>query len=207
MTQNSIMKKILLALSFAPFLGFGQQEMFDVCPLKIGQKIPENTKLIAMDGKSTTLKEAIGSKPTILVFFRGGWCPYCVQHLSALQEAKSEIEAAGFQIMAITPDTFDQLIKSDTASKADFSLYSDAGAVNIKAFGLGWKVSDELYNKYKGQYGLDLETWSGSKEHILPVPAVFVLKDGIIQFEYVNPNYSVRLTAETLIAVLKSMKI
>ncbi len=190
---------------FISFLSSAQQEMFDICPLKIGQKIPDNTSLTSIEGKKTSLKDALGIKPTILVFYRGGWCPYCVRHLSALQESKQQIDSLGYQIVAITPDQFDQLVISDTSSKADFTLYSDASAENIKAFGLDWKVSDELYTKYKDQYGMDLEAWSGEKHHTLPVPAVFIIKNGIILFEYVNPNYSVRLSPETLIALLKSL--
>ncbi len=170
------MKNICFAFLFISFLSSAQQEMFDICPLKIGQKIPDNTSLTSIEGKKTSLKDALGIKPTILVFYRGGWCPYCVRHLSALQESKQQIDSLGYQIVAITPDQFDQLVISDTSSKADFTLYSDASAENIKAFGLDWKVSDELYTKYKDQYGMDLEAWSGEKHHTLPVPAVFIIK-------------------------------
>ncbi len=40
--------------------------------------------------------------------------------------------------------------------------------------------------------------------HLLPVPAVFIAgKDSIIEFEYVNPNYKVRLSPELLLAGAK----
>jgi hypothetical protein len=41
---------------------------------------------------------------------------------------------------------------------------------------------------------------------MLPVPAVFlVTTNGLIQFEYVNPDYKVRLDPELLLAAAKIM--
>lgn len=49
---------------------------------------------------------------------------------------------------------------------------------------------------------MNLEEASGEKHHILPVPAVFIVDDNsVIQFEYVNPNYKVRLNSEILLKV------
>ena len=53
---------------------------------------------------------------------------------------------------------------------------------------------------------MDLEEWSGKKHHILPVPSVFIIKDGVIQFQHVNPNYSERLSPEILLSYLNALK-
>ncbi|ULT24851.1 redoxin domain-containing protein [Sphingobacterium sp. E70] len=37
-------------------------------------------------GGAIDIGKAISQKPTILVFYRGGWCPYCNLQLSGLQE-------------------------------------------------------------------------------------------------------------------------
>ncbi len=43
-----------------------------------------------------------------------------------------------------------------------------------------------------------------NKLFLLPVPAVFLVNtDGIIQFQYVNPNYTVRLKKEVILAAAK----
>ena len=60
-----------------------------------------------------------------------------------------------------------------------------------------------MYNKY--DYGLDMEWWSNSKQHILPVPAVFIVKNGMIQFQHVDPNYSKRWSANLILAMIKSL--
>lgn len=43
-----------------------------VCPLLNGAKIPEVTMTTA-DGERFDLAGAIKAKPTVLVFYRGGW--------------------------------------------------------------------------------------------------------------------------------------
>ncbi|MBK8550829.1 MAG: hypothetical protein IPL53_07105 [Ignavibacteria bacterium] len=67
-------------------------------------------------------------------------------------------------------------------------------------FGIAFKVADEIIEKYKS-YDIDLEASSGKEHHLLPVPSVFILgTDGIISFEYVNPNYKIRLDPDVLLA-------
>ncbi len=44
----------------------------EICPLLIGSKVPELT-LKTVAGKSFDLNTAIKAKPTVLIFYRGGW--------------------------------------------------------------------------------------------------------------------------------------
>jgi hypothetical protein len=73
-----------------------------------------------------------------------------------------------------------------------------------KAFGLAFRVDDELYERYKG-FNIDLENASGETHHLLPVPAVLIIgKDGRIRFQYVNPDYKIRLDAQVLLAAARA---
>ena len=48
---------------------------------------------------------------------------------------------------------------------------------------------------------------NGRNEGFLPVPAVFVVDtSGTILFEYINPDYSTRISTELLLAVLNELK-
>ena len=44
----------------------------DVCPILTGQKVPAVT-LQTIEGKPFDLTESIAKKPTVLIFYRGGW--------------------------------------------------------------------------------------------------------------------------------------
>ena len=152
---------------------FGQDEMYDICPIKNSEEIPKAT-IYTIDGKKENIKTFIGNKPSVIVFYRGGWCPYCTRHLSALGQVKDQIDSLGFELIGITPDNFSKLnVSIERADSIDFALLSDKDANAMKAFGIGWKVNDKLYKKYKDSYNMDTEWWSGSDHHILPVPAVF----------------------------------
>lgn len=151
------------------------------------------------------MNDAIAKKPTILVFYRGGWCPYCNLHLGQLQKIEAELIKIGYQIIAISPDTPEKLRQSIEKHKLNYLLLSDSKMTAACSFGIAFKVDKKAIKKYKG-YGIDLESASGEKHHLLPVPAVFIVgTDSIIKFEYVNPDYKVRLGPDLLLAAAKSV--
>ena len=73
-----------------------------------------------------------------------------------------------------------------------------------KLFGVAFKVDNDTVKRYTGA-GIELTYDSKNTCHILPVPAVFIIgKDGIIKFQYANPNYRVRLNSDVLLAAAKA---
>ncbi len=44
----------------------------DICPVKIGAKLPA-LGLTTVDGKAFDIQAAVAKKPTVLIFYRGGW--------------------------------------------------------------------------------------------------------------------------------------
>ena len=175
-----------------------------VCPLKVGQAVP-GVALRTLNGKPVKLSQAVKSRPSVIVFYRGGWCPYCNMHLSALAKSEKKLLKLGYQILAISPDRPEELKKSKGKHKMNYTLLSDSSMEAAKKFGLAFRVGDALLKKYKG-YGIDLEASSGQKHHLLPVPAVFLVDtEGIIQFQYVNPDYKIRLNGDVLMAAAKAL--
>ena len=195
---------ITIGLIFSQILLYSQDQMYDICPIRNSQEVP-SAKVWNTNGTEVDLKEFIGDKPSILVFYRGGWCPYCTRHLSALGQIKDQIDSLGFSLIGITPDDYTNLDSSLVRSENfDYTLFSDKEANAMKTFGINWEIDDELFKKYKEKYNLDLEWWSKSTHHMLPVPSVFIVKEGKIKFQHVDPKYQQRLSPELLIAMLKS---
>lgn len=190
---------LLISLQFGLF---AQNGMYDICPIKNSEVIPEVT-VYNLEGEAIKLNEYIGARKAVLVFYRGGWCPYCMKHLSALQEVKSNIDEKGYELIALTPDDFSNLDSSRTKAKFDYTLFSDKAVNAINAFGIAWQVDEKMFAKYKDQYGIDLEFWSANDHHTLPVPSVFIVEEGKIQYQHVDPNYSQRLSADILLSFLK----
>ena len=169
----------------------------NIKPILTGTDVPQ---LILQDVNDNpfNLNEAIAKQPTILIFYRGGWCPYCTAQLSQLGEMEQDFLDLGYQIIAISPDTPDILKVDYSKFNVHYTLLSDGDMKAAKAFGLAYKVSDEYYKKLLSN-GTDLEKASGEKHHLLPVPAAYVIgTDNKIKFQYVNPDYRVRVNARVL---------
>jgi peroxiredoxin len=171
----------------------------DICPILIGQSLPKIV-LRTADNAPFDLNAAVAQKPTILIFFRGGWCPYCSLHLGQLQSIESRLVQMGFQIIAVSPDRPGILKAPAEKQELKYRLLSDSEMTAAKALGIAFRVDDTTVTKYKTDYGIDLEADSGQTHHLLPVPSAFVVgRDGVIQFSYVNPNYKVRIDPGVLL--------
>lgn len=197
------MKKLILLSILFSNLAFSQKAMYEICPIKNGQEVPR-AQVINKDGKEVELKNYIGDRTVVVVFYRGAWCPYCTRQLSALSQIKSMLDSLNVELIAISADDYTKIDSSYIRSGAEeYVLFSDKNVSAINAFGIGWKVDDQLYQKYKTQYGMDAEWWSGSKHHVLPVPAIFVVEKSVIKHQYVNPNYSKRLSPKVLLSFVE----
>lgn len=83
----------------------------------------------------------------------------------------------------MSPDAPEGIDKAARRTGATFSLLGDPGLKAAAAFGLAF----------------------GAPGRQLPVPAVYVIdREGKVHFQYVNPNYVVRLAPEVLLAAARA---
>lgn len=174
-------------------------------PLAVGARVPKVT-LRSVRGPAVSLRAEAAKQPLVLIFYRGGWCPYCTLHLAELEKVEGKLRGMGLRIVAISPDRPEELEKSANKEALSYTLLSDASMEAARAFGVAFRVDDATVEQYKG-HGIDLEAASGETHHLLPVPAVFIVgTDGRVKFAYANPDYKVRLsTVELLDAARKAV--
>ena len=142
----------------------------------------------------------------MLIFYRGGWCPYCTAHLGQLQTIDADLRKLGYRILAISPDRPSVLNKLPDDAEITYTLLSDNQMRAAQAFGVAFRVDDETVTRYKG-FGIDLEEASGHDHHLLPVPAVFIIgTDGVIRFSYANSDYKVRLEPKRVLEAAKAAR-
>ena len=171
----------------------------DVQPLMIGMKAPEFT-VRDVENQVVRFEPGAQVKPVVLTFFRGGWCPYCNLHLSEMRLAEKQLKEMGFDIWFISIDKPEVLLASLDDPDVGYTIYSDSSLSATRAFGLAFRVDDELNEKYL-KWNIDLEEASGEDHHVLPAPATYIIgTDGIINFAYINPDYKVRLHPAVLLA-------
>ena len=191
--MKKMLTLVLLSLSFSLSAQIADLPE-NICPLLIGEKIP-NTILHNDQGKAVETDDILAKK-TVLVVYRGGWCPYCNSQLSDLQDIENQILQLGYQIIAVSPDA-PSFIKQTEGKKAlAYQFFSDSEGVFSQALGIAYKKEKAKLDKFS----------EGKNPGFLPVPSVYVLNEKReIEFLYINPNYAKRLEGNLLLAVLKAL--
>lgn len=144
-------------------------------------------------GGDVSLARLTAEGPVVLVFYRGGWCPYCDLQLRAYQEVLPQIRAVGAQMVAVSPQTPDETLTTAEKKELAFPVLSDAGNAVARRFGLVFRVPPGLDAVHRG-FGIDRARSNGDASNELPVPAVFVIgRDGRVVFRHVDADYRGRL--------------
>lgn len=194
------MKKTLIALFlFIATTAISQllpQKAEDISPLLIGEKMP-SADLVTADGATVRFSDIIKKKKTVLIVYRGGWCPYCNEHLSEVGKMEEKLLALGYQIVAVSPDAPEQLKETGQKNTLNYTLLSDQKGTLIKSAGLAYKAP--AYNEK------DLIISQPDKAlQFLPVASLFILsRNSEILFEYINPNFKNRISGYLLFAAAK----
>jgi peroxiredoxin len=170
-----------------------------VTPLLNGQFAPDVMVQTAF-GEDVNLRELIELQPSLVLFYRGGWCPYCNRQFKDLLQVEQRILDLGYQIIAISPDSPERLQQQKTHTDFDVTLISDTSLKAIEAFGLGYFLEDKLAQQYRSKVGAILVTDQGTEKVVLPVPAAYVFDaSGLVYFQYVNPNHRVQVSPVLLL--------
>jgi len=180
-----------------------------VSPLLNGQMIP-TVMTTTVDGKEVALSSVLNNKKTILFFYRGGWCPFCNTQMGQLKALEPQLKKMGFQLIGISTDAPKDLNKSITKMDLGYQLLSDFNSNVSQAFGLAFFASQKVTDRYLA--GMNLanplqKNAAGEERLVLPAPAIYVIDSkGLVQFNYVNPNFRVRLHESVLLAAAKLVK-
>jgi peroxiredoxin len=84
-------------------------------------------------------------------------------------------------------------------------LLSDRDCTAAAAFGVTYRVDDAMQTRLRSK-DIDLAARSGGRGDLLPTPSVFILdRAGVVRFEYVNPDYRVRLDRRVLLAAAQAV--
>lgn len=181
-----------------------------VSPLMNGQQIPATVEVTTVDGEKLSLGQVLNNKKTILFFYRGGWCPFCNTQMGQLKQIDEQLNKLGFQLIGISTDNPQDLQKSIGKHQLDYQLLADFNSVTSQAFGLAYFSSQKVTDRYLAKIDLKnplQKNKAGDKRLVLPVPAIYVIdSQGLVQFNYVNPNYKVRLHEELLLRAAELVK-
>jgi peroxiredoxin len=198
--KNSSLSTLLLLflLGLTRALAGVPDDPTQVRPIEPGSEAPA---FIAkeVDGATFRFDPAHLKHPVLLIFYRGGWCPYCNAHLHDLRLVEPKILALGYRVLFLSTDR-PEILYSSLKEKVNYHLLSDSNLDAARAFGIAYRLDDATFAKMKS-FGVDLEATQGNGLRQLPVPSVFIVDHtGIVRFRYCNPDFRVRLDAASILA-------
>ena len=175
-----------------------------VQPAPVGAVVPEDLMVNNVEGEAVSLRSHL-TGPTVLVVYRGGWCPFCTQQLSGLGAIHKQLAESGVNLLGLSPDGPEAFKATKEKFKLGYTLLGDPQQEAIARFGLRFQLDAKTTKKYK-QYKLPLVADENGAFH-LPVPAVYVLDaSGTVRWSHVDPNFRQRPDVEAITAALAEIK-
>ena len=191
---GSVLPAVLALVGWAGFI------MYAYWYSSFGRKASHKLKLGAVL-PSFTLKDVKGAlvsstkladKPTVLIFYRGNWCPLCMAQVKELASRYQEISALGVRIALISPQPHSNTVSLAKKLGVDFDFLTDEG--NAAARALGINVAFGL--------PLGMQMMGYNSETVLPT-VVITDKSGKVLWAHETDNYRIRPEPDVYLDVLR----
>lgn len=170
---------------------------------EVGHRMPAFV-LPDHEGQLVSLDEILADGPAVIAFHRGHWCPFCRLSMIALAEIEQQLKPA--RIVAISTETqrYTRMLRDQTG--AMFPVLTDMDGGYAMALNIAVLLDDKLANMIS-EAGWDIPLYQGGKEWLLPIPAVFVVRqDGTIAARHIDPDYRQRMEIDELLSCVQSVK-
>ena len=162
--------------------------------------------LLDAHGATTSLYAALGDRLSVLVFYRGAWCPYCnITRNTYEAELVPELTGRGVGLVAISPQTSDGSLSTLEKNGLTFTVLSDPGNEIAKVAGILTGPSDEA-RAAQLQLGLDLTAVNADGTTGLPMPTTIIVDaERVIRWIDVHPDYTTRSEPDQILAALDAL--
>ena len=167
---------------------------------KAGEQLPD-AELLDAHGKPTTLYQALGDQPAVVVFYRGAWCPYCNLTLRTYQvELAEPLTQRGANLIAISPQQPDGSLTMQETNELTFTVLSDAGNTIAGKLGILTEPTDDA-KAAQAKVGLDVAAANADGTAVIPMPTTVIVDGaGKIRWIDVHPNYTSRSEPAEILA-------
>jgi peroxiredoxin len=168
-----------------------------------GERIGDFTLPDAM-GSPVTLGEIVADGPAVVVFYRGGWCPYCNLALRTYEaELLPELARYSARLVAISPQNPDESLSMSEKAGLSFTVLSDPGAALAYRLGIGFTPTPQVLQAQRA-LGLDLMKVNATVD--LPLPTVLIIdSDGTVRFVDPCADYTTRTEVQAILGALERL--
>jgi peroxiredoxin len=173
--------------------------------IKVGDPLEPFT-LDDATGTPVSLDQIIATGPAVIVFYRGGWCPYCNLALRTYQrELLPQLGEFGARLVAVSPQSPDQSLSTTEKAGLEFTVLSDPGSRLAQRIGIAFQQAEEVLAAQR-KLGLDLAQVNSEGATRLPRPTVLIVdRDRTVSFVDVQPDYTARTEVADIVAALSDV--
>ena len=115
---------------------------------KVGSKAPAFT-LLNQRGKEVSLKQFHGLRNVVVYFYPKAMTPGCTVQACGIRDTRAEFAALDTEVIAISPDSVDRLVKFEDKQELNFTLLSDEDHSVIESYG-AWDLKKFMGREFMG---------------------------------------------------------
>jgi peroxiredoxin len=157
-------------------------------------------------GQTRTLEELTSEGPAVIVFYRGGWCPYCNVTLRTYQrDLLPQLATYSARLVAISPETPDTSLSTQEKDELTYAVLSDPAAELATSLGITFQPSEDGLTAQR-KLGVDIRTTRADNGTLLPMPTVLIV-DGehVVRYVDIHPDYTGRTEANDILTALQTL--
>lgn len=156
-------------------------------------------------GRTLRLYALLDQGPVVLVFYRGGWCPFCTLSLRALQRVAPRLRSLRAQLIGISPELPIHARATAERNGLDFPLLHDADNGVADEWQLAQELSPAIQSIY-ARFGHVVPEINGTNNWRLPNPAGFVIApDRRVALAQVDPRVYIRMEPSEAVAAVTAL--
>ncbi|MRX41304.1 redoxin domain-containing protein [Flavobacterium sp. LC2016-23] len=174
--------------------------------LKKGDQAPE-FNLKNQNSEIISSIELLKKGPLVVSFYRGSWCPYCVEEIKALNTFYPQFQENEADLLVLSPQSLARTQRQANELHLKYSLLVDDDNKTGKAFGLVYEFPQYLKDLYQGRFNNNIQEINEGSAWELPIPARFVIgQDGKILDVFADPDYRFRPEPIDTVNFIKNLK-
>jgi peroxiredoxin len=158
--------------------------------IEVGKPLPDFT-LKNTEGNMVSSKQ-LSDKPSVLLFYRGNWCPLCMAQVKELVKVYQQLEAAGVRTALISPQPHKNTVSLAKKFDVDFEFFTDEGNQAARTLGIA--------NGFGIPMGMQVLGYDS--ETVLPTVIITDAKGKVIWLHETD-NYRVRPDPDVFLEVLQ----
>lgn len=156
------------------------------------------------DGESVTLSKEWNSGPVILMWYRGGWCPYCNIQLQAMNRRIKQWNSVGAKLIVVSPELPEKSKETAAKNSLQVQVLHDPQNQLAAKYGLVFTLPEALQPLYRDQLGL--AKYNGDDSMQLPLAATYVIDSkGKIQYSFLDEDYKKRAEPDDIMAAVRTI--